>query len=181
MLEATETPQAETLTVTESEFEAVDKALREYITASYEADKAAKRKDEARATLLKAVQAAAPGVSDPFPGLTVKLERDAIYDEKAALAFLLKDENLGAAPDCLKVRKQSRGVLVGAAIATPALRAIFEVDDTGYQKAAKEGWFTDMPITEMREKETLSVSVKSVQFGEALRAKLNIVPDEDAE
>jgi hypothetical protein len=181
MLDATETLQADKLTVTESEFEAVDKALRHYLVANAEADKAARAKDEARANLLKAVQKAAPGVSDPFPGLAVKTEREVIYDEKAALEFLLKEENLGAAADCLKVRKQSRGILVGAAIMTPALRAIFEVDDTGYSKAAREGWFSDMPVAEIREKETLAVTVKSVQFGEPLRRALNIVPDEDSE
>jgi hypothetical protein len=168
-------------TITESELKALDAALKDAADIDLQERTLADRKASNRAAIVSVVETLS--IPDDLrnkviPGISFQHRTTPRLDEQAVLEFALKPENFAHAAPLLKVRQDSVGMVISAAMQDDRLRAIFEVNMAGAQAAVRTGSHVGLPVGGIDEAVIVAVKAKDLQFGPALADKFDVVPDD---
>lgn len=170
-----------TKTITESEFAALVKLLQETAELEREEARLQQRIDANRAAWLEMtanVNLISDGDKMPAPGVTIATTTKVNYDPAQAYEWATQDHNFPLAGVLLKVRDEAIPNVIALAMNDPKYRAWFELNKTGFEKAAREGKLIGMPIAGFEYKPKVSVSGKALKTNaDELRALYTILPD----
>lgn len=168
------------LQITESQYDRLQTALANAQRIAQAQAELEKQDAENRALLLELFNETGASNKD-IPGIELAVTTDIKFDDTEALTWALNDANYMQAASILNVRASATGSVLAMVKDDPKRAGFFEVNKTGYKKAAREGLFIGLPITGEVTTQVLRLTKKDLLSGDALRAKFEVVPDPEPE
>lgn len=166
-------------TLTESEYAKINRLIVQFVIDNEAAEKAKAAVEASREAILEALIPYRDMSANIVPGFVVSEKMDVDYDAEAALEFLLRAEYLAAAAPMLTVSDVGMTRIVALAKEDETVKSSLTLKAPAYKKAVIENHIYGLPYDALKQKFLLSVTVKEVKTGAALRDTLNVIPDAD--